>query len=205
MDVHATTVLECQVWTTMCFWTACPESWGQMRALLAFLGWHWLLFPPSSSEPTLFRNFVPLRNFLPGRQEYDNTCFIASALNLSAWIPAIAQGMGIQPSDETNWNEQRWQDVILNTRSKWQGKYQWTQESHGQDDVAELVGDILYDFAGTRDFDVASVRQLRTWCIPCVREHSWDSDPIQEMMAVLLIVMIHFIKQMLLAPLCHLT
>ena len=59
MNVHASTLIECQVWTVVSFWAACPERWGQIRILFAILGWYWLLFPPSSTESHLFRNFVP--------------------------------------------------------------------------------------------------------------------------------------------------
>ena len=91
---------------------------------------------PATDDPPFFENFVPLRNFLEGRPDYQNTCFIASALNLSTWLPVIVEELGIQQAEGVEWTEARWKQSIVNVRSRWDGKYQWTPESHGQDDLS---------------------------------------------------------------------
>ena len=64
------------------------------------------------NDCSVFRNFVPLRNFTEGQREYENTCFIAAAVNLSAWIPAIAEELAILSQGNHDWDERRWQELI---------------------------------------------------------------------------------------------
>ena len=134
---------------------------------------------PPNGDASLFRNFVPLPNFLPGRLEYQNSCFIASVVNMSAWIPAIVEELGLQEDELREWSEEQWKQVIVDVRTRWNGKYRWTSQSHGQDDVAELLGDIIFPKL-PGNFQVTGVRQMNAY----VCGHSWETRT-AEMMAVL--------------------
>ena len=74
----------------------------------------------------IFRKFIPLHNFIPGNnKDYRNTCFIASALNLASWIPAIAEGLVDAPIMNNNWDEGQWRAVITKVRRLDNAKYKW--------------------------------------------------------------------------------
>ena len=115
----------------------------------------------------MFRKFIPLPNFQEGSRNYENTCFIAAVINLSAWLPAIetsligARGVG------GSW----WQALITAVRKRWHQKYAWTPESSGQDDAAELLGDILFDEL-PGNFAIVDTRHTRA----AVCGHKWASQ-----------------------------
>ena len=61
-------------------------------------------------------------------------------------VPAIESELIGDGSDRNTWGPTQWKELIRNIRQRWQRKYKWTPESGGQDDAAELLGDILYDY-----------------------------------------------------------
>ena len=81
--------------------------------------------------------FIPLPNFQPEQSDYRNTCFIAVVVNLRSLLPAI--------NDVLHLNERSWKETITAVRVKWRQKYAFTLEFQGQDDAAELLGDILWE------------------------------------------------------------
>ena len=81
--------------------------------------------------------FVPLANFQQGSLSYRNTCFIAVVINLRGLIPAIDEVLGLSALT--------WKETIAIVRAKWGNKYAYTDEFNGQDDAAELLGDLLWD------------------------------------------------------------
>ena len=119
----------------------------------------------------MFRKFIPLPNFQEGSRNYENTCFIAAVINLSAWLPAIetsligARGVG------GSWKCIDWQLLITAVRKRWHRKYAWTPESSGQDDAAELLGDILFDEL-PGNFAIVDTRHTRA----AVCGHKWASQ-----------------------------
>ena len=133
----------------------------------------------STPEGAIFRTFIPLPNFLPGDQDYENTCFIVATLNLSAWLPSIQTALFPQYQQPSQWNNQLWQVLIKRIRYFWNFKYQWTPESRGQDDAAELLGDILWNMR-PGNFGIISSRYMHT--LTC--NHHWQIRALQ-MMAVL--------------------
>ena len=92
---------------------------------------------------------------------------------------SIAEELGILDANAVSFSEAQWKAVIIAVRTRWGGKYAWTPESHGQDDVAELLGDILYR-RHPGNFAVTGLRLLSA----CGCQHSWERR-MPEMMAVL--------------------
>ena len=114
--------------------------------------------------------FRSLPNFMPGDRDYRNTCFIASALNLASWIPAVEQELISEHAKGDGWTESSWKSLIKSVRGeKFDNKYKWTAASNGQDDAAELAADILWNHRETGNFLVSRASMLYAcWC-----QHSW--------------------------------
>ena len=81
--------------------------------------------------------FIPLPNFQPGHSGDQNTCFIGVVINLRGLIPAVNEVLQL--------SVRSWKETIRAVRAKWGQKYAHTLEFHGQDDAAELLGDILWE------------------------------------------------------------
>ena len=82
-------------------------------------------------------NFIPLWNFQHGNDSYNNTCFIAVVINLRGLVPAVTQRLAL--------HNLTWKQTILKIREEWNQKYAYTQQHRGQDDAAELLGDLMWE------------------------------------------------------------
>ena len=102
--------------------------------------WHWpwtTVAGGGSFEPPMEQEFIPLANFQEGDASYRNTCFIAVVMNLRGLIPAIDEVLSL--------NTLSWKETITVVRAKWRNKYAHTLAFDGQDDAAELLGDLMWD------------------------------------------------------------
>ena len=86
--------------------------------------------------------FITLPNFQPDHSDDRNTCVIAVVVNLRSLLPAI--------NDVLHLSERSWKETIRAVRTKWGQKYSHTLGLQGQDDAAELLGNILWEAAAYR-------------------------------------------------------
>ena len=84
--------------------------------------------------------FVPLNNFMPDDDRYQNTCFIAAIVNLHTLIPGMT---GVLELDRRTWKE-----VICLARAKWNNLYRYSALHSGQHDAADFLGSVLEDIPG---------------------------------------------------------
>lgn len=200
LRLHCDTVSQCRFLSMLMIWMANGSQFTAVGWTL--LAWTYPLFPPSVQATTHdqqgdastirsapapdvsctsrhFETFVPLRNFLPGSLDFNNTCFIAATLQLSAWIPAIHAAALADRVGRLPWNEALWKEVITRIRTRWNRKYQWTAANQGRDDAAELLSDLLWQ-QQPGNFAAVGVRKF---CVfGCRHEYSQRLD---EPMAVL--------------------
>ena len=174
---HFPTKDACQCASMFLVWLVNGDS---VEAIMwAFVAYFWPLYPPSSVNNTsadrrdsqhMFMQFLSLPNFMSGDRDYRNTCFIASALNLASWVPAIEQELISEDAKGDRWTESSWKNIVKSVRGeKFGNKYKWTAASNGQDDAAELVADILWNHRATGNFMVSRTSMLYA----CSCRHSW--------------------------------
>ena len=114
-----------------------------------------------NAEPLLVpEGFVPLQNFQSGNPGFRNTCWIAAVANLRECLAPVGEMT----------KTCTWKQFILTVRREWGEKYAYDEEHDGQDDAAELLGDILYPAR-----DVFGMFAHRKYCAAeC--GHSWTSE-----------------------------
>ena len=103
--------------------------------------------------------FISLPNGQAGSDNYRNTCFIAVVVNLRALIPQIGRVLQLQTHT--------WKETIDLVRSKWNARYSYNEDHHGQHDAGDLLGDILTD---AQDYGFEEERT--TFSLNC--RHEWS-------------------------------
>ena len=176
---HCSTLQRCRLLSIICYlmlWRGTP----QLHGVAIWCGLCFLVFPLrrvahfppkdasrarrtsatgqafSASKDGRLRglDFVPLANLQQGSPSYRNMCFIATVVNLRGLIPAIDEVLRLSALT--------WKDTITVLRAKWGNKYAHTDEFDGQDDAAELLGDILWDapvyrWSCKKDYEISLV------------------------------------------------
>ena len=106
-----------------------------------------------SSNPLLrggCGGFVPLPNFVPGDDNFRNTCFIAVVANLRHVLHPVMKEV----------RQHRWLKYIHRVRTSWRGAYRHGPGHNGQHDAAELLGDILHDHRSRFGVEMCVTKQI---------------------------------------------
>ena len=113
----------------------------------------------ATRNSVLSEDYAPLYNFQPGSNDFRNTCFIAVVANLRHVLTPV---MALT-------RRHTWKEFIVFVRRVWEeGKYAFAPEHDGQDDAAELLGDILHGTESWYGVEISVTTQL----YGC--NHNWE-------------------------------
>ena len=102
----------------------------------------------------LRKDFVALKNFPLGNENFRNTCFIAVVANVRHVLQPVMQAV----------QNKKWNDYVNLVRSTWDGQYSYAPEHDGQHDAAELLGAILHEHASRFGLEVCVCVTKTVFC-----------------------------------------